>query len=361
VTEKSRAASGAAAAVATARALRRFTTDLFVRAGMSAAHAATVADVLVWANLRGIDSHGVMRIPMYLELIELGLLDPKASPTPRMETAAVVVIEAGRAAGPLAMTEAMRAAVQKAREAGVGLALVRGTTHTAALGYYTLLAAGEGLAAIAMAASGPFMAYHGARTAGVSTNPISIAVPGDDGPLVLDMATGVVGMGKLTQARQSGQAIPEGWALDSDGNPTTDSRAAQVPLPVGGPKGSGLSLMIECLTSLAVSNAIIADALAGGTYERRRHKQNGLALAIDLPRFCDPATFRREVARLVTALKGLPPARGVAEILMPGERGRRTLEQRTRDGIPIARPLFDELERVAHRLGVTMFPSTPRP
>src|SRR5206468_12981207 len=120
------------------------------------------------------------------------------------ETAAAVLVDADRAAGPLAMATATSAAVRLARDAGVGLGLVRATTHTAALGYYTLTAAHEAMAGLALAASGPFMAYHGTRAAGVSTNPVSIAVPGGArGPVVLDMATGVVARGKLVQARKT--------------------------------------------------------------------------------------------------------------------------------------------------------------
>ena len=216
------------------------------------------------------------------------------------------------------------------------------------------MAAGEGMAALAFSCSWPNMAYHGARAAGVSTNPISIAVPGGaHGPVVLDMATGVVALGKLVQARKAGRPIPEGWALDGNGNPTTDPRAAQIPLPLGGPKGSGLSLMIEIITSLVVSNPLLAEALEG-TREGRRHRQNGFALVIDIARFGDPARFRHEVDRLIAALKALPRAAGVPEILVPGERGARTLAQRTRDGIPIPRALADELQSVADRLGVTM-------
>ena len=211
----------------TADALTRFTTDVFVRAGMSEAHAALVADALVWANLRGMDSHGVARVPSYVEWMRRGDINA----TPRMgigtETAAVVVLEADRAAGPIAMTAAMTHAARKARDAGVGLVLVRATTHTAALGYYTLIAAREGLAGIALAASTPLMAYHGARAAGVSTTPISIAMPGGaDGPLLLDMSTGVIAMGKLVQARKTGEPLPEGAALDGTATrrPTPSAR-----------------------------------------------------------------------------------------------------------------------------------------
>jgi LDH2 family malate/lactate/ureidoglycolate dehydrogenase len=294
---------------------------------------------------------------MYLRLIDDGDLNLAPSIKLRSETAAMVLVDADRAAGPVAMTMAMGAAVRKARDAGVGLALVRATTHTAALGYYTLTAAQEGMAGIALAASGPFMAYHGTRAAAVSTNPISIAVPGGaHGPVVLDMSTGVVARGRLVQARKLGQPIPPGWALDRDGNPTTDAQEALIPLPLGGPKGSGLSLMIELITSLVVTNPIIAGALAG-TPDGVRHRQNGLALAIDLSRFGGPETFRAEVDRLVAALKALPRAAGVGEILMPGERGSRTLAERLRDGIPLPRAIVAELTSAAARFGVAMLPS----
>jgi len=336
--------------------LRRFTTDIFVHAGMSDADARVVAAVLVWANLRGVDSHGVLRVPRYVDWIRAGDVNPAPRLVVTTETAAVVVLDADRAAGPIAMTAAMGHAVRKAREAGVGLVPVRGTTHTAALGYYTLMAAREGMAAIAMAASTPLMAYHGARTAGVSTTPISIAVPGGaDEPLLLDMSTSVVAMGKLLQASKTGEPLPEGAAIDAEGRPTTDPKRAAVPLPVGGPKGSGLALMIECLTSLVLANPIVAEVLED-TAAGRQHRQNALALALDIARFGDPAAFRREIARLIRALKGLPRAAGVDEILMPGERGNRTHAQRTRDGIPLPPAVVKELSAVAESLGVKEIP-----
>jgi len=348
--------AGQAAPTAPAEELKRFATDVFVRAGMPGADAAIVADVLVWANLRGVDTHGVTRIPRYVDLIETGDMNARPAITIRIETPASVLIEADRAAGPVAMMRGTTAAVRKARDAGVGLALVRATTHAAALGYYTLAAAREGMAAIALAASWPNVVYHGTRAAGVSTSPVSIAVPGTE-PVVLDMATSVVSMGKLNQAKRAGEPIPEGWALDKDGNPTTDPQAAQIPLPMAGPKGSGLSLMIECITSLVVANPLLAESLEG-TPEGRRHRQNGFVMAIDLAQFGDPEGFRHEVDRLVKALKSLPVDPEAGEILMPGERGRRTFESRSRNGIPIPGPVYDELRTLADRVGVTMFPSS---
>jgi LDH2 family malate/lactate/ureidoglycolate dehydrogenase len=328
MTERSSAAS---AVTVTADALRRFARDVFVRAGMPEADAATVADVLVWADLRGVDSHGVSRIAMYLRLIDDGDMNVTPSIKIGTETAASVLVEADHAAGPIAMTTAMRAVVRKARDAGVGLGLVRATTHTAALGYYTLMAAQEGMAALALAASTPFMAYHGTRAAGVSTNPISIAVPGGaHGPVVLDMATGVVARGKLVQARKTGRPIPAGWALDRDGNPTTDPQAALIPLPLGGPKGSGLSLMIELITSLVVSNPIIAGALEGAPEGGPAPSERPGARDRSRP-LRQPGRVPTEVDRVIAALKALPQAPGALEILMPGERGARALAERTRE------------------------------
>jgi LDH2 family malate/lactate/ureidoglycolate dehydrogenase len=345
------------ARVVTAAALRAFAEAVLARAGLSATHARIVADALVWANLRGIDTHGVTRLPRYVELLEAG--DMNRAPNVRVaaETAAAVVIEADRAPGPIAMTAAMAGATRKARAAGIGLGLARATTHTAALGYYTLAAAREGMAAIALAASWPNMAVHGARAAGVSTSPVSIAVPGGaDEPLVLDMGTGVVSVGRLTQARKSGTPLEPGWALDAEGRPTTDPQAAALPLPMAGPKGSGLALMIECLASLVVANPLVSEFLEE-TPLGLRHRQNGLAIAIDIARFGDPAAFRREVERTVRAIKALPRADGVDEILVPGERGARALAQRTRDGVPVPPPVWKELSALAERLGIAMLPT----
>src|SRR5207237_635839 len=148
------------------------------------------------------------------------------------------------------------------------------------------------------------------------------------------------------QASKTGEALPEGVVLDAEGHPTTDPTKAAIPLPLGGPKGSGLSLMVECLTSLVLSNPIVAEVLED-TAAGRRHRQNALALAIDVARFGDPRTFGREIDRLVRVLKALPRAAGFDEILMPGERGNRTLAQRTRDGIPLPPAVVKELRAVA--------------
>ena len=350
-------AAGTGPALFAADGLHRFVTAVFTRTGMSATHASQVADALVWANLRGMDTHGVMRIPRYVELIDDGDMNPRAVIRIATETPASIVLDCDRASGSVAMREAVRHAMAKARDAGIGAVFVRKTTHTAAVGYFTQQVAEQGMAAIAFGGSWPNMAYHGTRVATISTSPFSMAVPGGSGgAIVLDIATGAISVGKLRQAMRTGQPIPDGVALDKEGNRTTDPSAALVPLPLGGPKGSGLSLMIELIASVLVGNPILADSLEdkpGG----KRHRQNAFLLAIDVARYMDLDMFRSEVERLVHAIKAMPKDPLTAEILMPGERGARSLAQRTRDGVPIPPAVLKELVAVAARFGID--PPTP--
>jgi ureidoglycolate dehydrogenase (NAD+) len=297
--------------------------------------------------MRGMGSHGVMRVPRYVAWIRSGELNPRPKITAQAETAASVLLDADSAAGPVAMVYATRAAMAKAKDTGVGVALVRTTTHTAALGYYTQLAAREDFAAIAVAASGPNMAYHGARAAGVSTAPLSIAVPSEHAPLALDMGSGIVSIGKLMQARRRGEPIEARLALDAQGEPTTDAKRAAIPLPLGGAKGSGLALMIECLTSLLCRAPILSPALENID---RKHRQNGMVIAIDIAQFGDPRDFRKEAARLARDLKALPAEPGV-EILMPGERGHRNAEA-AREHIDLPPTVLAELKETAKSFGI---------
>jgi LDH2 family malate/lactate/ureidoglycolate dehydrogenase len=319
-------------------ALRELVGAIFQKHGMSAAHASLTAEVLVWADLRGMGTHGVMRVPQYVRFIGKGDLNARPDMQRAQDGPAFVVLDADRAAGPVAMTEGMRAACDKARSAGIGLCLVKSTTHTAALGYYTQAAARDGFAAIALGTSSPLMAYHGARAAGVSTAPLSIAVPGEEEPYALDMASSMISMGALAQARRSGKAIPEGVALTAEGEPTTDAARASIPLPLGGPKGSGLGFMFECLASLLVANPVLAESLER-TPASRRHRQNALAIAIDIGRFVAAELFRREVERLARDLRALPGD----EVLMPGERGARKAAAQ-RQSVAIADSVYEELK-----------------
>ena len=336
--------------------LTDFVRDLFVRAGLPEPDAGTVADVLVWANLRGVASHGVLRIPNYLNRVASGVFNPHPEIRVDPEGAAFFIQDSDHAMGAVAMTQAMGLAIEKARDAGVCWGLVRHTTHMGAIGYYTLAAARAGMAGMVMASSTPNMAYHGARAAGVATSPIAISVPGGEhAPLNFDMATSVISIGALAHARDSGEALAEGLALDGAGNPTTNSANAVLPLPVGGAKGSGLALMFECLSGLMVGSPILAPMLEGPP-AGDNHRQNAVVVAIDIAAFTDLAGYRANVDGLVAQIKALPKAAGVSEILVPGERGDRLLAERQSYGIPIAGGTWRRLADAASNLGVDMPP-----
>jgi ureidoglycolate dehydrogenase (NAD+) len=332
--------------------LQGFAAALLNAAGVSQGMADEWAAALVWANLRGIDSHGVLRIPRYIELLGKGAI--KSNPAMRLErkAGAIAVLDADLAPGPVAMSGAMREAIACAREVHIGWCAARNITHAGAVGRVALQAAEAGMAGIVMTASGPMMAYHGARVAGVSTNPIALAFPAADRPpFLIDMSTSAVAMGKVLDARDAKRQVPLDWGVDADGRPTSDPRRIATLLPMGGPKGSGLSFMIECLCSLTISNPIVAQALeAGGSLDSPF--LNGVAIAIDLSAFGDPAAIGREAKRLGAAISALPVADNVDRIFLPGERGDSIRQERERNGIPVPAGTWSRLLAVADKLGV---------
>jgi LDH2 family malate/lactate/ureidoglycolate dehydrogenase len=335
--------------------LDRFIRDVLMAKGASEADAALVADGLVWANLRGTDGHGVSRLPRYIRIIERGEIDPKARPRLIVDRPAAFVLDCGHCFGAVAMMQALPLAVERAKAAGSCYGILRETTHTGAIGRYTQWMAERGCASIIMGGGPALMAYHGTRAASLATSPIAMAVPSGRGPIVLDMATSVISNGKILQARATGGQLPEGTVLTADGEATTDPNRAEIVLPLGGPKGSGLGLMFELFASVLAAAPIQSRAL--GPEKRTRHTNNTAIIAIDIATFRPVDDFSRDTDTLADTLKGLPRQHGFDEILMPGERGNRTEVARRKSGIPIPATLWAELEAVAKKLNVAM----PRP
>lgn len=335
-----------------ADALKTFATDIFTQAGLPPEDAEMEADVLVWANLRGVDSHGVLRIAWYLEMIDKGEMNPKPNIQTIQETPAVLYIDADQALGPVATIPTMRRVMEKAGTVGIGWALLRNVTHQGAMAYYAQMAAQQEMVGLAIVCSPPNMAPFGARAAGLHNSPIAIAAPaGRQRPLSLDMATSVAAGGKLWLAQDKGVPLGEGWALDAEGAPTVDAHAASILLPAGGPKGSGLALMFQVLTSLLANNPLITPFLRG---EPRRHNQNSVVAAIDIGLFTEVGTFKQEMDDTIEALKALPRADGFDEILMPGEPEFKVLEERSQNGIPLPPGTVQKLRDAAARFGVAL-------
>jgi ureidoglycolate dehydrogenase (NAD+) len=334
------------------QAALELTTKIFEATGVPTDDARQVAAGLLWADLRGIGSHGMIRIPSYIVRLDKGVVNPTPNLSIVKELPAAMVIDADQAHGQIALSFGMQKAIEKARTAGVGWIIVGQSTHSGAVGMYTRMAAEAGMIGIHMGTSNPNMVYHGARVGGVATSPMAISVPRGDGKIIsLDMATAIAGVGKLMAHKATNTPLGEGWALDAEGNPTTDPQKAEVPTPLGGPKGSGLSLMFECITSLMVGPSLIGRWVTG---EAQKHKQNVVLVAVDIGAFIDLDAYKAEADYLVAALKDLPKADGVDEIFMPGERGDAIYDQRLRDGIPVPAKTWADIGKVAERFGVEM-------
>lgn len=337
-------------AVIAAPDLTSFATGILVAAGFTADDAAQMADLLVWANLRGVPSHGVLRLPRYVEMLQQGEVRADHAMSVVQRFGAIMVLDAHQAPGATAMNRAVAEAATLARGSGLGWCGVRRTSHAGAIGYFVSQLAAQGLVGIAITASKPLMSYFGAKGEALSTNPLAIGVPAPDGapPLILDMSTAAVALGKIMAAKDTGQSIPIGWGIDAAGADTTDPHKVAAVLPMAGAKGSGLSFMIEILCSLLVGNPNIAPALTGG----EAGGFNGMVLAIDPAAFGDRDAFLTQVGALTGVIHRLEPVSDGGRVLLPGERGHESEILRRKEGVPVPDGTVKRLVALAKQLGV---------
>ncbi|MEU9517253.1 Ldh family oxidoreductase [Streptomyces sp. NPDC048224] len=334
--------------------LRTFAAALLEKGGLSPEQARTTADVFVWAAQRGVESHGVARVPAYLELLAKGVANAQAVLKVESTTPAAAVIDADRAPGPVALSAAADEAVERARTFGIASVGVRRTVHTGAIGYYVSKIAEHGLVGLGFVAGMPNMGYTGAKGAAVATSPLAVAVPAaDHAPLLLDMATATIALGKIRQARANGTPLPDNAAAKGDGTPTTDPEKAVMPLPLGGAKGSGMSLAFELLTSVLVG-APIFSSFHSDAPDGRKHRQNALLIALDPAAFGGGAAeFTAAVDDTLGTLKGLPVAEGADGVYYPGERSAAVAVERGANGVPVAPEVWWDLTQHAAKHGIT--------
>jgi len=321
--------------------------------GLDERDAATVAGSLVAADLRGVASHGVLRLPVYVERMRRGLIATRPSIQVRRTGPATATVGGGNGPGQVVALRAMREAVALAEAAGVGLVSVHGSNHFGAAGWFALHAAERGMIGLALTHAEADVVPFGGRRAALGTNPLAVAVPRGDGPpVLLDMATSGVAMGRVLLARKQGQPIPEDWAVDADGEPTTDPGKVRAVRPMGGPKGYGLAFVVEVLAGLLSGSR-------SGTEVRRMYddfdEPQGIGHflgAIDPARFVPPEAFAGSVDRLAGQLKATPPAPGFDEVLLPGEPEDRAEARHRRDGVPVSEELRRELVALGAAYGI---------
>jgi uncharacterized oxidoreductase len=340
--------------------LQEFAVQLLAAGGASADEARIVARSLVDANLRGYDSHGVMRIPYYVQAIKDGEVVPGEELTVLDEGPSRVVADGNWGFGQVQAVRLLKLLAGKAHASGQAIGTMTHSGHIGRLGEYCELAAAEGLVSLLMVNShgaAVRVAPPGGKAPRLSTNPLAIGVPFEGGPLVLDFSTSATAEGKVRVKKIAGQQCPEGWLIDCDGRPTTDPATlyGNPPgsiLPMGGPqayKGFGLGLMIEIFTG-AISGGVCARPVP---YAKKGNCV--FAMLIDPARYGGADHFRAEVTQLVEYIKSCPRVDDCDEILLPGDPERRLLAKRQGEGIPLDEENWSALVKLGEKLGVAVF------
>jgi ureidoglycolate dehydrogenase (NAD+) len=340
-------------AVIAAPELERWTRALLEASGLEPEPAATVAETLVWTSLRGVDSHGVARVPVYAERLRTGVLNTRPRPSVARRDGAVAVVDGDHGPGQVAAVFATDLAIELAREHGVGVAVVRRSGHFGAAAFYAMRAAETGLIGVALTNTEPFVIPYGGAEAALGTNPICLAAPSAGGRIFnLDMATSQVAINRIFNARDEGRPIPDNWGVDERGEPTTDAAAVSSAVPLGGYKGYGLALMVEILCGVLSGSGVrhtVGDLYSGG---RQRQDTGHFHLAIDPDRTVGRDRFATVLAGLLDDLRAIPPAPGFDEVLVAGDPEDRARAARERDGVPIAPALWASLTALSDELDV---------
>lgn len=339
----------------TADELTGYAKAMFLSVGMSDADAALIAGDLVKANLRGVDSHGISRIPMYLERLRQGLVNPRPRVKVTKVAGAVAHVDGDNGMGFIASDVALNTACDLAAEMGIGMAGVHRSTHFGMGACYALRAIERGYISMIFTNSSPAIAVWGGRTTFLGASPIAAGIPGGvHPPFMMDMAMTVIARGKIRLAQMKGEPIPEGLALDIDGNPTTDAAKAfeGVCLPFGGVKGSVLATLMDLMSGVFTGANFGGDVKS--LYFDHSEPQNvgHLFFAIKPDLFMSLTDFSARMDEFYSRIKHLPRAAGVAEIMLPGEPEQRREDQRRRDGIPVTANVVADLVAAGHALGV---------
>lgn len=329
--------------------------------GVSADDAATTADVFLQAELMGEESHGLRVFVMVLERLKAGGDRAVTKIDSVMDRGATALWDANRSLGQATAARAMKLAMNKARDHGIGFVAVRNGNSLTSAKYYPLMAAREGMIGIAYTnTSRKLMPPPGGKTPVLGSNPVAVAAPaGRYGAFALDMACTAAAVERIVKAKERGETIPVGWALDQDGQETTDpARALEslALLPFGGYKAFGLGMVHEILTSVLSGGPLRAGNSTGfAPYDGAMNTSFSLQ-AIDIAAFLPVAEFERRMEEFIEAVKSVERTASDAPILFPGERALGKMERRRKDGIPVIADTMDKLRAWARELGVPPLP-----
>ena len=355
----------AEAATVSEGALRRFCEEALKKLGVPAGDARTTTDVLVTADLRGIESHGVARLGRYVAGLKKGFMRPTDQSRIIKETKATALVDGGQSLGQVVGRKGMDLAIKKARDTAVGVVAVRNSNHYGIAGYYSLMALEHNLVGVSTTNAGPLVVPTFGRTAILGTNPISLAAPAlKEKAFVLDMATSTVPRGKVEVYNRLGKPMPHGWAVDETGRSSTDPKrvlnalanrlgGGLLPLggegeDLGGHKGYGLALMVDVLSGVLSGAATGLQVYA----DEQRPNVGHFFMALDPAAFRPLEEFRRDMDRLARELKDSPKAHGQDRIYVHGEKSFARMEKYRQVGIPLDPKVVENLKKIGADLGV---------
>jgi LDH2 family malate/lactate/ureidoglycolate dehydrogenase len=336
-------------------ALRSLTTRLVVAAGVRPGDAEIFARIVVDADLHGVSTHGVSRLSIYLERINRELIDPRAEIAVVRNAGCVLALDASNGMGQIQAVKALDMLLPLARQHGVAAATIRNSQHFGALSYYCNRAAEAGMILLAMTNCEPAMSPTGGYEAFFGTNPVAASFPtGKSFHVQIDLSTSIVARGNIIAANKKKEPIPEGWALDSDGQPTTDAQEALLGtvLTMAGHKGYALALMVEAFSGV-LSGAAIGDSI-GSMYKNLDRKQDvgHFFCLFNIAAFLELDEFKRRMDETIDRLKSGKKRPGVEDILVPGERSSRCAAMNSVIGVSVTEETIQELEQWCKRLGV---------
>jgi len=324
------------------------------RMGVPDGDARQVVECLLLAELRGVDSHGLIRLPVYASRIEAGVVKAKPNIAVRSRYAAVALVDGDNGLGPVVGCRAMDEALERAGVCGTGFVGACRSNHFGPAAFYVERAIRRGCIGCAISNAPPNMAAFGGRERFLGTNPMAVGIPaGQDRPLLFDASSSVVARGKIIVAAQRDLPIPEGWAIDPEGRPTTNASnaLAGAVLPFGGPKGSAISFIIDILSGVMTGAAF---ALHLNTLENLQAEQNlgHVFVAIRTDLFLPAEEFARRMDEILGMLKAAAPVPGLPRVLAPGELEFDAEARNRRLGIPLQEAVVGQLDALGSRAGV---------
>jgi LDH2 family malate/lactate/ureidoglycolate dehydrogenase len=339
-----------------AQALVDFVAAVYGSAGVPPADARLMADSLVQADLWGHQSHGVLRTGWYLARLESGVMKARSSPRLVMDAGAVAVIDGDAGVGQVLTAHAAREAIERARRHGIAAVTVRNSNHFGTCMYYTRMGTEAGCVMLLTTNGGPAMAPWGGRKKIIGTNPWSVAAPaGRHPPFMMDMANTGVARGKIYLARQRRERIPEGWAIDAEGRPTTDPQAAidGIILPMAAHKGYAIALAMDMLAGVLSGSAFLS--AVRGPYETEKVSGAGhFVVAMKIEAFQPLGEFNARMERFIDELKAVPRAEGFDEVFYPGEIEARNDALNRSQGLLLPEDTLADLAKIAGRRGLAV-------